>query len=175
MNRDALFCDGTQDYVIPAEPEKNDRIRLRFRTAHNDVEEVCLLVGDRSYTMWKIRSGNEFDYYEIEWQLGEEPFYYSFEIKSGEQIWFFNRYGVSDRREDYYQFIIVPGFKTPEWAKGAVMYQIFVDRFYNGDPSNDVEDGEYIYIGAPTRKIRNWNRCRRPLISGISMAVICRG
>ena len=173
MNRDALFCDGTQDYVIPAEPEKNDRIRLRFRTAHNDVEEVCLLVGERSYTMWKIRSGNEFDYYEIEWQLGVDPFYYSFEIKSGEQIWFFNRYGVSDRREDYYQFIIVPGFRTPEWAKGAVMYQIFVDRFYNGDPSNDVEDGEYIYIGAPARKIRNW--CRRPLISGISMAVICRG
>ena len=23
----------------------------------------------------------------------------------------------------------------------------FVDRFCNGDPTNDVEDGEYIYIG----------------------------
>ena len=30
----------------------------------------------------------------------------------------------------------MPGFKTPDWAKGAVMYQIFVDRFYNGDKSN---------------------------------------
>ena len=29
------------------------------------------------------------------------------------------------------------------------MYQIFVDRFYNGDPTNDVESREYIYIGAP--------------------------
>ena len=43
--------------------------------------------------------------------------------------------------------MIQPGFSTPEWAKGAVMYQIFVDRFYNGDPTNDVEDREYIYIG----------------------------
>ena len=59
----------------------------------------------------------EFDFYEIEWQLGSEPFRYSFEIKSGEQIWFYNRYGVSDRREDYYAYMIVPGFKTPEWPK----------------------------------------------------------
>ena len=49
MNRDALFCDGTQDYVIPAEPEKNEKITLRFRTAHNDVEEVSLLTENRSY------------------------------------------------------------------------------------------------------------------------------
>ena len=73
MNREALFCDGTQDYVIPAEPEANEKITLRFRTAHNDVEEVSLLTGDRSYSMWKISAGDEFDFYEIEWQLGEEP------------------------------------------------------------------------------------------------------
>ena len=40
MNREALFCDGTQDYVIPAEPKENEKIKIRFRTAHNDVEEV---------------------------------------------------------------------------------------------------------------------------------------
>ena len=34
-----------------------------------------------------------------------------------------------------------------DWAKGAVMYQIYTDRFYNGDPSNDVETREYYYIG----------------------------
>ena len=39
MNREALFCDGTQDYVIPAEPEANEKVVLRFRTAHNDVED----------------------------------------------------------------------------------------------------------------------------------------
>lgn len=107
MNREALFCDGTQDYVIPAEPDANEKIVLKFRTAHNDVEEVKLLTGDRSYSMWKISAGDEFDFYEIEWQLGTEPFHYSFEIKSGEQLWFYNRYGVSDHREDYYAYTIV--------------------------------------------------------------------
>ena len=125
MNRDALFCDGTQDYVIPAEPEINDKITLRFRTAHNDVEEVNILTGGRSYSMWKRSSRGEFDFYEIECQLGTEPFRYCFEIKKGDQICYFNRYGVSDHIEDYYAFIIVPGFTTPDWEKGSVMYQIF--------------------------------------------------
>lgn len=30
-----------------------------------------------------------------------------------------------------------PEFATPDWAKGAVVYQVFPDRFANGDPSND--------------------------------------
>ena len=30
-----------------------------------------------------------------------------------------------------------PAFTTPDWAQGAVAYQIFPDRFFNGDPSND--------------------------------------
>ena len=65
MNRDALFCDGTQDYVIPAEPAINESVRLCFRTAHNDVDEVDLLVEKYRYPMWKARSENGFDYYEL--------------------------------------------------------------------------------------------------------------
>ena len=34
---------------------------------------------------------------------------------------------------------------VPEWAKGAVVYQIFPDRFCNGDRENDVKTGEYVY------------------------------
>lgn len=30
-----------------------------------------------------------------------------------------------------------PGQRTPDWAKGAVWYQIFPERFRNGNPAND--------------------------------------
>ena len=30
-----------------------------------------------------------------------------------------------------------PGFETPAWAPGSVVYQVFPDRFANGDPAND--------------------------------------
>ena len=63
MNREALFCDGTGDYVIPAEPEINEKVVLRFRTAHNDVDEVKLHAGEQIYTLWKIMRSN------ISWEL----------------------------------------------------------------------------------------------------------
>ena len=48
-------------------------------------------------------------------------------------------------------------FKTPDWAKSGVMYQIFVDRFCNGDTENDVLPNEYYYLNdyvGPTPKWR---------------------
>ena len=39
MNKNALFCDGTSDYVIPAEPGIHEKVRLRFRTARDDAQE----------------------------------------------------------------------------------------------------------------------------------------
>ena len=158
MRRDALFCDGTSSYVMPAEPKAGETVTLRFRTAENDVADVILLVGEEKarYTMQKADSIENFDFWEIQWTLDEAPLVYCFEIQRGGEICYYNRCGVSDRIVDYYYFKIVPGFSTPDWAKGAVMYQIFVDRFYNGDPQNDVEDREYIYIGAPCEQVKDW-------------------
>ena len=59
MNREALFCDGTGDYVIPAEPEINEKVVLRFRTAHNDVDEVKLHAGEQIYSAIILRSRKE--------------------------------------------------------------------------------------------------------------------
>ena len=157
MNKDALFADGTSDYVTPAQPQENEKVTLRFRTAEDDVDEVRILTETETRTMRKAYTRSGFDFYETQWQLGERPFRYSFEIVQSGDICHYNRCGTAGERNPFYDFVIVPGFSTPAWAKGAVMYQIFVDRFYNGDPSNDVEDGEYIYIGEPCRKVKDWN------------------
>lgn len=157
MNKNALFCDGTSDYVIPAEPGIHEKVRLRFRTARDDAQEVCLISGGETLQMQKMSSGEVFDYYEIEVQLTDTMFVYYFRIKSESEELCYHRCGVSEHPVEYYNFRIMPGFSTPAWAKGAVMYQIFVDRFCNGDPSNDVEDGEYVYIGEPVCKVKDWN------------------
>ncbi len=157
MNKKALFCDGTASYVIPAEPGQNEAVVLRFRTEKEDVESVFLVVPGRGERkMRKSDSKGMFDYYEIPWQLGTELFSYCFRISSGEESCYYHRCGVSDHIIDLYYFRIMPGFSTPDWAKGAVMYQIFVDRFYNGDTTNDVQDREYLYIGAPCERVQDW-------------------
>ena len=157
MNKNALFCDGTSDYVIPAEPGIHEKVRLRFRTARDDAQELCLISGGEALQMQKRSSGEVFDYYETEVQLTDTMFVYYFRIKSESEELCYHRCGVSEHPVEYYNFRIMPGFSTPAWAKGAVMYQIFVDRFCNGDPSNDVEDGEYVYIGEPVCKVKDWN------------------
>lgn len=158
MNKKALFCDGTSQYVNPSEPERNEEVVFRFRTAKDDAEHVCLVHEKIRYEMEKAQTGEVFDYYEIKRQLGEEPFRYYFEIRSGSEVCYYNRCGVSERVVSDYDYVVCPGFRTPKWAKGAVMYQIFIDRFCNGDPDNDVEDREYYYIGDYSRKVTDWNR-----------------
>ena len=159
MNTQALFCDGTAGYVIPQEPRENESVRLRFRTARDDVKRVRLMTAVGGYDMEKENgngNGSEFDYYAITWRLNENPFRYCFEIQDGEETCYYGRCGVSKEIVEFYNFVIVPGFSTPDWAKGAVMYQIFTDRFYNGDKSNDVETNEYYYIGGYSRKVTDW-------------------
>ena len=158
MNKKALFCDGTSQYVNPSEPERNEEVVFRFRTAKDDAEHVCLVHEKIRYEMEKAQTGEVFDYYEIKRQLGEEPFRYYFEIRSGSEVCYYNRCGVSERVVSDYDYVVCPGFRTPKWAKGAVMYQIFIDRFCNGAPDNDVEDREYYYIGDYSRKVTDWNR-----------------
>jgi len=158
MNKEALFCDGTGMFVIPCEPAPYEKVRFRFRTAEEDIDFVRMIIDGIGHVMSLKETIGIFDYYEIEWQMGDKPFCYFFEVNKGEEICFYNRFGVCEERDPHYDFKIVPGFSTPDWAKGAVMYQIYVDRFYNGDKTNDVEDGEYIYIGEPVSKVTDWEK-----------------
>ncbi len=158
MKEQALFCDGTGGYVIPPEPKCNQTVTLRFRTAKDDVQRVRLITGVGGYEMEKAETKGEFDYYTIDWKLNEEAFSYCFEIWDGERVCYYNQCGTAGEIVEFYNFVIVPGFSTPDWAKGAVMYQIYTDRFYNGDPSNDVETNEYYYIGGYSSRVKDWGK-----------------
>ena len=45
-------------------------------------------------------------------------------------------FGIRTTGEDAPR-VVKPPYRAPEWAKNAVWYQIFPERFRNGDPSND--------------------------------------
>jgi alpha-glucosidase len=156
MNLKALFSDGTSQYVIPPEPKENQWIKIRFRTAKQDVDFVYVKIEDRGHKMDKVDSNDLFDYYELEWRIGDSMLSYYFSVHKEDEKYFYHSLGVSKEEVCLRPLRIQPGFSTPNWAKGAVMYQIFVDRFYNGDPGNDVENREYIYIDRPCLKVEDW-------------------
>lgn len=158
INRAAIFSDGTGNFVNPAEPEINSQVEILCRTGRDDAEKVTAVVDGACYDMYVKERNSQFDYYAVTLSLESHQISYHFQIEKKGELICYNRQGVVDEINPYFDFCIIPGFHTPAWAKGAVMYQIFVDRFYNGDSSNDVVDREYSYIGEPVTRVKDWNK-----------------
>ncbi len=51
-----------------------------------------------------------------------------------------------------------PAFEVPSWARDAVFYYIFPDRFRNGDPSNDPKPGVTRYHDKTVELHNDWNQ-----------------
>lgn len=160
LNWRALFADETSDYRRPEEPDEGDRVLIRFRTAKDNADAVFYIEEERKLVarMGKTSSDKMFDYFEYVIVAGKKPRRYYFKVIKNQEICCYNRMGPSEEHDDQYAFCITPGFHTPKWAKGAVMYQIFVDRFCRGNYDNDVQSREYVYIGEPVQRIENWGQ-----------------
>ncbi len=158
FNKSALFSNSSYEYMDPVEPMPYSPVKLRFRTKKDNVDRVILHERGEDIRMRKAWSSGEFDYYEAEITLDDAEVEYYFEIHCGRLSCFYDTRGAVNDLSETFPFRIVPGFRTPEWAKGAVMYQIFVDRFYNGDKFNDVLTDEYSYIGEHVRNVENWDK-----------------
>ncbi len=157
---EAVYSDGTELFRSPSEPDPFETVRIRIRIFRKGARSVKLFVDGKSFVMVNDYNnfGDMFDYYFYDIELEDKPVHYWFELKAGGQTYIYDRTGIKDAHEPAYDFMITPGFKTPDWAKGAVVYQIYVDRFYNADPTNDVMTGEYAYLGEHIRHVDQWER-----------------
>ena len=156
MNREAIFCDETEDYRMPLEPMAGETVTFRLRAARGDSLQVRLATDRGEHRLERVSTEGMFDYYETSFPVGEEPFCYWFIIGDGNEEAEYNRLGFRERRDESSLFHVTPGRKTPAWAEGAVMYQIFVDRFCDGDRYNNVRDREYRYVGRDAEAVEEW-------------------
>lgn len=98
-----------------------------------------------------------------EWQVDltmtQPKIDYRFKLLTDEGAsYFYTAKGLSRADSpDFYDFSLLADYAAPTWVHDAIFYQIFPDRFHNGDPSNDVVDGEYERFGNPTVK-REWDQ-----------------
>lgn len=164
FKRKAVFSDTTSNYISPEEPNPYGEVTISIRTARNNVDSVELVSPVETYHMEITESDEYYDYHSCKVYLNDTEFNYFFVLTIGKLRCIYDTTGVQKGLESEHPFSIMPGFHTPDWAKGAVMYQIYVERFCNGDPSNDVETGEYYYVGGPVQKITDW--MKRPAVDG---------
>ena len=158
LNKKAIFSDGTADFVSPCEPRVYETVTIRCRVGKDEAEYVKAMVDEVPYIMHLEKSTEYFDIYAVSFPLEDHPVSYYFRVETAKETLICNRQGVVSDVNPYFNFCLIPGFHTPDWAKGAVMYQIFVDRFYNGDKTNDVVDDEYTYIDEHVTQVRDWNK-----------------
>ena len=161
INREAVFCDETEDYRSPCEADAGEEVTFYFRTEKDGADCVELIEYENGAErarrpLEREHSEGRFDYFACRMTAGQEPLFYAFCIRRGEDVCYYSRVGETERPGEA-PFRLTPGFHVPAWSRGAVMYQIYVDRFCNGDPSNDVETNEYIYLKKPVQKAASWD------------------
>ena len=156
----AALCHRTEsEFAYLHTPEK---LHIRFKTAKDDIKIVSLIQGDpyRISGNWYknvfsdrrpmkiIASTDIHDYWMIETSEEHRRFLYAFHVvgNDGKEIFYCDKgvYPVSDRYlSNHNYYFRIPFFheidmiKTPGWVKSTVWYQIFPDRYCNGDESND--------------------------------------
>lgn len=145
MNKHALFHQSDSLYAFPLTANS---VEIRLRTAKNDVVGVELIYGlkhwfykDRkTLPLCKTASDGLYDYYTTKMELSDVRLAYVFRLTDtdGKQ-WYYSEDGATADYDfslayfSFFQFAYINANDVPkrvDWLSNAVVYQIFVDRFY---------------------------------------------
>ena len=167
MNESAIYHLSESPYSYPM---VGGRFFFRLRLGKEDRDsEVYVIYGNKfflNHTKSRMRMPLErvdglFAYFEVVAKLTDNRVGYVFEIHNGGKTYFYSEEGLTETYDlqkaevDYFEFSSVHDediSKIPAWAKEAVFYQIFPDRFRIG---NDAKDKSYINLpwgGEPKRE-----------------------
>ncbi len=131
-----------------------EKVKLRLSLENEKTPEIIRLIttfGEQKKEhplKYLMRLGN-LNIYECEIEVPEEPglLWYYFEVSTdGKHLFYGNNSAMlggmgksyAEKPLPYQITVYKKNYKTPEWFSGSVMYQIFPDRFFNGN-----ENGEF--------------------------------
>ncbi|GFH40132.1 glycoside hydrolase family 13 protein [Lactococcus insecticola] len=165
MNKAAIYHRPESEYAFLYTANE---LRVRVRTALDDIAQIMVVSGDpydapngvwnkqEDLVMTRGLTTDTHQYWEASLNAPYNRLNYGFIITGldGEET-FYGDQGFEAVLEDdaaeydnlmgsnsYFKmpyFQEIDRFKAPEWVKETVWYQIFPERFANGDPSNDNE------------------------------------
>jgi cyclomaltodextrinase / maltogenic alpha-amylase / neopullulanase len=137
-------------YVVRAD---SGHIDLTLRTRRGDVEACSLRTPGPTPArpagapMTRYASDALFDYWRarVEVPAGASALRYVFLLRDGPALRIYDNAGAlwnTSHEIRWFQLMPTdfPPFETPDWARDAIFYQIFPDRFADGDKKNDPPD-----------------------------------
>lgn len=160
---ESVYSDGTDQFVSNPQPNIGDKVKLSIRFYEDaPVEHVLLRYtpngSEHLLEAKKEKTENGLVYYSVEIPVNQDQLSYNWYLVGKDKVHYYNQKGVTNHFPDnIYDFKLLANYEQPEWVKESVFYQIFPERFYNGNPDNDVRDNEYSVNGHPTIQMKNWN------------------
>ncbi|MCP4835629.1 MAG: DUF3459 domain-containing protein [Phycisphaera sp.] len=113
------------------QPLPDDRIRLSVRTLRGDLEGSEVAFEDGSRIPLEAGGGTDrFERWGVDLPADRNGLEYTFLFKDGNTRVRHPRIFTMDRSA-------APDVRTPDWAKHATWYQVMVERFRDGDSTND--------------------------------------
>jgi glycosidase len=125
-------------------------VRLRVRAQAGDVEGITVHFGSpdanskwQDQPMHRMGEKLGLESFACLLNTNEKNIKYVLKLRDGsEEV----TYTPSPNGELPFALEMKPAFATPDWAKHAVWYQIFPERFRNGDSTNDPGDKDYEHL-----------------------------
>ena len=165
MNKEAVFHKMDKEYAYAL---SKDTFLIKLRTKKNDLESVKLYYCDKYLRKYKTKQGKLYfkemskvfsdelyDYFEVEIKIDVICLRYFFKlIDKNNEVKYYGNYrfsnnifnDIGDMFDFSMQVRVEEIFEVPSWANGAIVYQIFPDRFARTD-----YDTSGIWYDAPKR------------------------
>lgn len=164
MNKHAIFHRNTSNYAYAI---NETTLRIRLRTAHNDIEQAVICFDHplgwqpdeqgvwhwykQKEPMTKIYETELFDYWQVEITPKDFHMHYGFLLNDGQETLLYVERGffreddpaIIDDINSYFNFPYINAidvFHAPKWVETTNWYQIFPERFCNGDASLNATD-----------------------------------
>ncbi|MBI4852260.1 MAG: maltodextrin glucosidase [Acidobacteria bacterium] len=168
----SLHHDSSPLYVKLEHDELNTKVSILLRAdIKAPIEKIFLRTcpdGEQSLSpMQRVnpnslssefykKSSSVCQWWEAQILITMRRFNYRFFIHSTEGSWWFSALGAHQHTPtDSTDFKLLVDFKSPKWVNDSVFYQIFPDRFADGDKKSNVKSGEYLCYNQPVIA-RSW-------------------
>ncbi len=164
-----LFHDQGPRFINTAQPDDKTATTVKFRAHKDDLTKAALKYfdsADNKFHLVELQKDAASGTFNFDFWTGTIPAsaskkYYRFKLTDGTNSVWYNAAGTSKTEPNSGDFYVLPGFKTPDWLKNSIIYQIFPDRFFNGKKTNDVQNNSYTHANKPTIR-RNWGDSPKP-------------
>ena len=149
----SVHHDGSDRYVSNPYPRLGETIRLRLRVSPAaPLRRVVLRTmpdGEQRFTaMQRGPTEPAAQWWEADLLIEEPVVHYRFIIDAADGLWHYSAAGPATHVPlDRSDFRLLANYDPPGWPAESVFYQIFPDRFANGDPTTNPRPDEYEYRG----------------------------